>query len=203
MRPVIADIAVGGAWATPRVVPLPPDPPVPLSAFYLTQSGSQGLRYFTGSDTNPFIPTSNSSILAADVTWLHVATDRFAAGTGRFATDDDAIIYILTHDFTVETAAGRTRYLFFRTSDDTLRVLDDPSLQVDITTISSFSVPGDSVESTDADMREVWTNPRVASATPQRRPQFSPRDLVSDVSRSRTTHILEWFQYHILRNLQR
>ena len=168
-----AEIAVGGAWATPRVLPAPPASPVPFSVFYLTEAGSQGLRYFTGSDPAPFTPASNSSILAGDVTWLHVAAGRFAAGTGRFATDDAAIIYILTHDFSAETAAGRTRYLFFRTSDSTLRVLDDSSLQVDIATIASFSVPGDSVESTDADMREVWSNPRVAPATPQRRPQFS------------------------------
>ena len=167
-----AEIAVGGSWATPRVVPLPPSPPVPFSAFYLTQVGSQGLRYFTGSGTTPFTPTANSSILAGNVTWLHVAAGRFATGTGRFATDAEAIAYIEANDFSAETANGRTRYLFFRTSDSTLRFLDSSQLGLGLL----FDLPGETAESTDDDMQGVWHEPRISSVRPVR--GANPREIV-------------------------
>ena len=45
------------------------------------------------------------------------------SGTGRFATDADAKAYLLGNDFSADIVAGITRYMFFRTSDSTLRTL--------------------------------------------------------------------------------
>ena len=166
-----SDVVAPGHWATPRVLPAPPAAPVPFSVFYLTEGGSEGLRYYVLGDV-VFTLESNSSILASNVTWLHVAAGRFAAGTGRFATDADAIAYIEANDFTAETADGRTRYLFLRTSDSTLRVLDSAQLGLP----PLLSLPGETAESTDADMLGVWHEPRISSVRPVR--GANPREIV-------------------------
>ena len=98
-----------------------------FEAFY--DLSEQRLRYWRADIVSFTYWTSNSveDPLVSGVSWADISasdSDRYAAGTGRFA-DDDALRDFIVENyalFRTRFAAGQTRVAWFRESDETLRV---------------------------------------------------------------------------------